>query len=416
MKSVGPSGAEEHFEKPWGMTLLMFVAMSVSLLYDKDMRRRCGCKPSLEDSLQAGLIDDAPVAPSSIDGAGAPAPTWRQKVGLTAWAALFDVLATGLCSTGFLFIPASVWQLLRGAEMVFAQIFGVLFLGRESLGFNWLGVALCSFGIVLVGLASVWGEASEGTPGAEPQGDGGGAQLLLLGMGLALAGQVVQAAQVTAEEHLLKECDLPELQIVGFEGMWGGMMTLGLLAVFYCAPGEDHGSFEDSVDTAYLILGNGPLAVCTLVYLFSCSTYNIAGIAVTGALTAVHRVMIEALRTAVVWGVGLAVHSVNPESRLGEAWTDYSLLEVAGFVTIILGQAIYGAMLRVPGLRYPPDLMEAQPTPSPGGMRNLAAVIQVRSDVHKLAAAGHSPGRLASPGADKAASSTEPFTMNFRET
>ncbi|CAK0837865.1 unnamed protein product [Prorocentrum cordatum] len=139
---------------------------------------------------------------------------------------------------------------------------------------------------------------------------------------------------------------------------------------------------------------------------------------------------LRALRTAVVWGVGLAVHSGGlgwrswarrPASLKGsavfwKAWTDYSLLEVAGFVTIILGQAIYGAMLRVPGLRYPPDLMEAQPTPSPGGMRNLAAVIQVRSDVHKLAAAGHSPGRLASPGADKAASSTEPFTMNFRET
>jgi drug/metabolite transporter (DMT)-like permease len=395
------------------MTFLMFVAMSVSLVYDRDMRRRCGCKQAREDSLQAGLIDDAPVAAEKVDD-GAPVLTWRQKVNLTAWAALFDVLATGLCSTGFLFIPASVWQLLRGAEMVFAQIMGVLFLGQEGLGFQWFGVAMCSLGIVLVGLASVWGaDSSEG----DDDGSGGTTDLLLLGMGLALAGQVVQAAQVTAEEHLLKECDLPELQIVGFEGVWGGMMTLGLLAVLYCVPGGDHGHFEDTADTAYLIWANGPLAACTLVYLFSCSTYNIAGIAVTGALTAVHRVMIEALRTAVVWGFGLAVHSTNPDSKLGEAWTNYSPLEVAGFVLIILGQAVYGAMLRVPGFRYPPDLEEAVPTPSPGAMRNMAAVIHVRSSK-----SGHSPGRFASPGgrvssgANKAASGTEDVTMSVQET
>jgi len=403
MKTVGPSGDEEDFHKPWGMTLLMFVAMSVSLVYDRDIRRRCGCRTAQKDSLQAGLIDDAPVAAQRADD-GASVLTWRQKVNLTAWASLFDVLATGLCSTGFLFIPASVWQLLRGAEMVFAQIFGVLFLGQESMSFKWLGVAICSFGIVLVGLASVWGNAAaEGNA----EDSSGTRELLLLGMGLALAGQVVQAAQVTAEEHLLKECDLPELQIVGFEGMWGGMMTLGVLAVFYYLPGEDHGRFEDTVDTAYLIWGNGPLAAWTLVYLFSCSTYNIAGMAVTGALTAVHRVMIEALRTAVVWGFGLMVHSVNPGSKLGEAWTAYSWLEVAGFVMIIFGQGVYGAMLRVPGLRYPPDLEEAVPSPSPGAMRNLTAVIQVRSapEVPDRHSPGRqpSPGRWASPGANNQA-------------
>ena len=43
----------------------------------------------------------------------------------------FDILATGLCSMGFLYIPASVWQLLRGAEMVFAAIFAV------TAGWRW---------------------------------------------------------------------------------------------------------------------------------------------------------------------------------------------------------------------------------------------------------------------------------------
>ncbi len=79
----------------------------------------------------------------------------------------------------------------------------------------------------------------------------------------------------------------------------------------------------------------------------------------TGALSAVHGGMIEALRTSVVWAFGLIVRSMNPESAVGEVWTDYSPLQVVGFVLIIVGQCVYGAMLRLPGLRYPPDLEEA---------------------------------------------------------
>eukprot|EP00435_Cladocopium_sp_Y103_P047737 s2372_g14.t1 len=59
-----------------------------------------------------------------------------------------------------------------------------------------------------------------------------------------------------------------------------------------------------------------------LLYTFSCATYNISGIAVTGALSAVHRVMLEALRTLIVWAFGLWVHyCVDRTSLMGEVWT-----------------------------------------------------------------------------------------------
>jgi hypothetical protein len=35
-----------------------------------------------------------------------------------------------------------------------------------------------------------------------------------------------------------------------------------------------------------------------IIYLFSCGTFNITGIAVTGALSAVHRMMLDASRWA----------------------------------------------------------------------------------------------------------------------
>ena len=103
-----------------------------------------------------------------------------------------------------------------------------------------------------------------------------------------------------------------------------------------------------------------------LIYLFSCGTFNITGIAVTGALSAVHRMMLDAsrrwsrrclssngARTMIIWGVGLFVHyKIDPASPFGEEWTSSSRLQLAGFVILITGQAIYGEILRLPGLRH----------------------------------------------------------------
>jgi len=358
MTGVNLEGQSEVFSKPWFMTLIMFVGMALSLCFDRDLwaKKRGG--------MESSLID-AQLTNGASDHAG---PSWKRKVMMVSMPAFFDVLATGLCSMGFLYIPASVWQLLRGAEMVFAALFAVIFLRMKLWCFHWLGVALCIVGIVCVGLASVWGSDTG------DDGKGRDTSLLLLGMALSLAGQVVQAGQVVAEEWLLKECDLPGLQIVGFEGVWGGlMMFVVFLPLLYFLPGDDHGHSEDTFDAVALISSSAPLAAIIAVNTLSCLTYNIAGIAVTGALSSVHRVMLEAFRTSVVWIFGLTVHyCFDPASPFGETWTPWSWMEVLGFIVLMLGQAVYGEMVKVPGLEYPKKELDTHALKSAGALRNLA--------------------------------------------
>lgn len=56
----------------------------------------------------------------------------------------------------------------------------------------------------------------------------------------------------------------------------------------------------------------------------------------------------------IIWGVGLFVHyQIDPSSPFGEAWTGSSQLQLFGFVILITGQAIYGEIIRIPGLRWP---------------------------------------------------------------
>lgn len=375
LSSEGSDGQEKDFQKPWFVTFIMFVAMMGSLPFDRALRRCEPCKGKTEGQVPL-LPDVSPGGPGDAPSTNT-GKSWLKKVLLVSMPAFFDILATGLCSMGFLYIPASVWQLLRGAEMIFAAIFAIVFLKRKLMAFHWLGLMFCVAGIILVGLASVWGESSSngsGSSSSDSSQPGRGTLTLLFGMSLALAGQLVQAAQVIAEEWLLTDMDLPEMQIIGFEGVWGAvMMLIVAFPLFYVLPGQDGGKFEDEFDAMTMLQNSNPLLSALLVFAFSCTTYNMAGICVTGALSAVHRVMLEAFRTCIVWAFGLTVHyCYDPDSKFGEVWTPYSLLEVGGFVCLILGQAIYGVMIRIPGLKYP-EGSEPEMMASPGSMRNLAS-------------------------------------------
>lgn len=75
----------------------------------------------------------------------------RQKEGHSEWRQLallciptvFDLIATILMNIGLLSVTASVYQMMRGAEMLFAAVFALLFLGRRLNLLHLLGILCC---------------------------------------------------------------------------------------------------------------------------------------------------------------------------------------------------------------------------------------------------------------------------------
>lgn len=55
----------------------------------------------------------------------------------------FDLVATVLMNVGLLSVTASVYQMMRGAEMLFAALFAVAFLHRQLNKFHYLGILCC---------------------------------------------------------------------------------------------------------------------------------------------------------------------------------------------------------------------------------------------------------------------------------
>jgi len=351
--SEGIDGEAKAFKKPWFAVWAMFVGMAFNLIAHVIFEWKERRNGTLVDS-------DAPK--------GDLTPLTRFLwVGVPA---MFDLTTTGLSSIGLLYIPASVWQMLRGANIIFSAMFSVLFLDRKMRTFNWLGIAIVVIGIFLVGLANHLSTASSGDAEGVDLAKGG----VMFGMGMTVVAQLFSGGQVVTEEKLMKGLNVPKLQLVGYEGVWGTVVLLLLFPLMYYAPGNDAGSFENGVDTIEMVENSNTLRNAVLTYTFSCMCYNLCAVCVTGALSAVHRTMFMALRTLIVWIVDLTVHYViDPSSPWGEAWSPYSYLELVGFVVLVTGQFIYAGILQVPGLRYAPSPPNSPPAAqnfsSPGGMK-----------------------------------------------
>eukprot|EP00440_Ansanella_granifera_P026222 gb/GFBE01028477.1/.p1 GENE.gb/GFBE01028477.1/~~gb/GFBE01028477.1/.p1 ORF type:complete len:408 (+),score=79.62 gb/GFBE01028477.1/:1-1224(+) len=341
LKSVGIDGETETFQKPWFGTFNMLFAMSLVLVCQ---RLAVGCARICFPAPPKAMAEAALLEGASAEGQSSR----RRKILLVAIPAVSDLLATAFACIGIMYIPASVWQMLRGATLIFAAIFSIMFLGRKMYGFNWLGLLLCVIGISVVGIASINGSNDDASSVQD-------SSSVMFGMGLTLLGQVVQAAQVIAEEYLMKDVDLPAVEIVGYEGLWGLLILIVIVyPLLWILPGPDHGHAEDIVDTLVLLSNSKEIMSVVVLYIFSCGTFNMAGIAVTGALSGVHRMMLDASRTMVIWAFGLFVHyRINPSSAFGEAWNSSSYLQLVGFFVLVMGQAIYGEIIKVPGLTYP---------------------------------------------------------------
>lgn len=374
MESRGIDGQLKPFHKPWQAVFTMFLAMDVVLIYHWLASRRTKT-----------LVDtDAFASGQALLGTEEEQLTGCRRFLTVGWPALFDLLGTGFGMVGFVFLPASINQMLRGSTIVFSAFMAVMFLKRRMVSYNWLGIALCVMGIALVGVSNVL-QASARAAVAEAAVPAGGASMVVFGMCMNLLGQVFASGQIVMEEKMLKDMKMPAMQVVGYEGVWGTILMICVVfPLNYLLPGSDNGSNENAYDTWLMLCNNHTLVLLICMYICSCSTYNIAGMLVTSSLSAVHRTMLEASRTLVIWAINLFVHYfIDASSGLGEAWTPYSYIQLAGFAVVILGQLVYGGLLRVPCLRYDvaklPVLLQ-----SPGASQSMMMLPSVQDGAVQL--------------------------------
>lgn len=331
MQAMDLSGKVMPFEKTWFGVYRMFQGMSFVMLihFYMELRNKCARRKQAKTDAYVALEEQEQ----------APEATPLKAYFLIIVPALLDMLGTASMYVGLFYNSPSVWQMFRGSMIIFATIFSVMFLGRKMTRLRYLGVAMCVLAICMVGTANVMS--------TQPAGMEVDPSLRAFGMGMIILGMVLQGGQIVVEEFLMKGVSVPPLLVVGMEGVWGVvLMFVFVFPIVGRIPGPDYGNCQESLDNDYYMVKNSPqLQKVIGAYLISVFAYNIAGMMVTYSLSAVHRTMLEASRTAIIWAIDLAIHNAYPDSSFGEAWCAWSFLQLAGFVMLVVGQATYAEII-----------------------------------------------------------------------
>merc|ERR1719471_2471967 len=169
---------------------------------------------------------------------------------------------------------------------------------------------------------------------------------VLLGDLLIFCSQVIVASQMVYEEKFISKYNVPALQAVGWEGTFG-FTTLSLLLIpfsfIYVGNSFGHGPryvLEDAYDGVYQLYHNPLLALAFSGTVISIAFFNFAGISVTKELTATTRMVLDSVRTLVIWVVSMAI-----------GWQSFFFLQLIGFCILLVGMMLYNDIIILPTIK-----------------------------------------------------------------
>jgi hypothetical protein len=266
-------------------------------------------------------------------------PTWMYF--FLAIPSIFDLGATALCMMGLRYLDVSVYQLLRGAGIIFVAIMKHNFLGNHLYHFQWLGVLYNVLSVILVGMTAVLSERQHSSATEKTDEDSSQA---FIGIMLVMTGAFVQALQYVLEEKVMTmDVPSPPLLLIGMEGLWGTILSICVVyPIAYMLPGDDHGSYEDPFNTWHMVVNTPAIQYMFIVYFVAIFSYNLFAVLVTFMLNSIWHAILDNFRPITVWLVDMVIfYLVSP--AFGEPWTNWSYLQVVGMTVLLFGTAVYNA-------------------------------------------------------------------------
>lgn len=281
---------------------------------------------------------------------------WR--VILLALPACCDITGTTLMNIGLLFVAASIYQMTRGALVLFVGLFSVLFLHRKLYLYQWSALFIVVLGVALVGLAGAIAPNPQAQP--EPQSlvqtgllavravvedikvqaHTSEALYTIIGVLMIAAAQIFTATQFVLEEWILEQYALEPLKVVGWEGIFGFIVTVVGMIILHFAVGrteKGRNGYFDAKEGWREITHNRAIAVSSVLIMISIGGFNFFGLSVTRTVSATARSTIDTCRTLFIWIVSL-----------GLGWETFKWLQIVGFALLVYGTFLFNDIVSPP--------------------------------------------------------------------
>lgn len=244
--------------------------------------------------------------------------------------AICDLCATTLLNIGLVFTPVSIYQMTRGALVLFVALLSVIFLKRRVTKLEWISLLLVTLGIALVGFA--------GSSNGKGQGFSSG---VVFGISLVVLATLVQSFQFVVEEQILSDHPVVPLQLVYCEGFYGLVIIIALMAVLHVImamvlpPSQFLDSPFNIGELVLELVSNRNVLLLLVLIMISIAAFNYCGITLTHKISATTRLTVDTCRTLLVWFCALAV-----------GWEKFKWLQAFGFAVLVFGTLCYNKVLQ----------------------------------------------------------------------
>ncbi|CAE6542739.1 unnamed protein product [Rhizoctonia solani] len=319
-----------YFEQPVWQTLNMFVGEMLCFLpviYAKLLQPK---------KAQPLLVEEDERAEDTNKDHAIPLTGW--KVCWLWLPALCDLTATTLMGVGLIHIPVSIYQMTRGALVLWVGVLSVILLRTRLFAFQWFSLVTVMFGVGLVGLSGslIRGGDEAGftsnTAEADPE--------LIMGMTLVLLAQLFAATQFVIEDKIMRTYSVEAMLAVGYEGFFGTFTILLALPVIAYFPSIPLTIIPPSSELTSSVL------FASFLIMFSIASFNYFGLSVTRRISATARSTIDTCRTLGIW-VGSVMLGWEKIKWPG------SVPQFIGFGLLVYGTFLFNGLVDPPSFMRP---------------------------------------------------------------
>lgn len=299
-----------------------------------------------------------PAAVALLPNADSRRPLVGVRVFLLALPACCDITGTTLMNVGLLFVAASIYQMTRGALVLFVGLFSVVFLRRKLYLYQWSALFIVVLGVAIVGLAGALAPKETLKPNADSliqplvlfmratseeikaMARTPAAVQTIIGVLMIAAAQIFTATQFVLEEWILEHYALEPLKVVGWEGIFGFIVTvIGMIILHFAIGRTERGRYGyfDAKEGWRELVEYRAIAISSILIMISIGGFNFFGLSVTRTVSATARSTIDTSRTLFIWIVSLAL-----------GWETFKWLQIVGFALLVYGTFLFNDIVRPP--------------------------------------------------------------------
>lgn len=318
----------QNFEQPAIQTLQMFIGelgiyIVYYLVYKSPFSRKAEYQPLT----------------------GETRPTLKSQSMLLAIPSVCDMLATTFMNVGLIYTPVSIYQMTRGAIVLFVAVLSVIFLHRRIRPLEWIALVIVTLGIGIVGYSGSRAGPAK-TNAEEPA-------LVIFGMSLIIVAVSLQAVQFVVEEKILAKYHFTPLRLVYTEGFFGvTILTTSLIVLnFIIGLIQSKDNFADSPfnlrESLTQTFSLREVLISSFLIMICISSFNFCGVSLTQKLSATARSTIDSCRTLLVWITAMVL-----------GWESFSSLQLFGFATLLFGTLCFNGVLQPEDWSIVPDFLK----------------------------------------------------------